>query len=258
MHCTEFEAFLHPYVDGELSASDMAAAEAHRQTCPGCQGLVARERGLRQLLLDQPHERAPEELRRRVVSAIRKERRRAWRPWVLAPALAAAAVLLLILLPTSRTSPSLVSELIDAHLVYAQMHRPAEVMTSDRQVVAAWFADQAGMRVVVPDYSPSGITLIGGRLTDARARRVAYLLYEKGHTLLSVFMVPVAGADVDLQGRPVSFRGHDYLVEERKGQRAVAWADGHAVYGLVSSLDYDALLECADRLRAERAEQVRI
>lgn len=257
MHCTEFEAFLHPYVDGELPASDMAAAEAHRQTCPGCRALVARERGLRRLLLDQPRERAPEALRHRVVSAIRKERRRAWRPWVLAPALA-AAVILMIVLPTWRTSPSLVAELIDAHLVYAQMHRPAEVMSADHEALAVWFADRAGMRVVVPDYSSSGIVLVGGRLTDARGRRAAYILYEKGHTLLSVFMVPVPGADVELKGRRVSYRGHDYLVQERKGQRAVAWADGHAVYGLVSALDDDALLECADRLRAERAQQVRI
>lgn len=257
MNCTEFEAFLHPYVDGELAAPDMAAAEAHRQTCLGCRMLAARERALRRLLLDQPKERAPEELRRRVVSAFRNERRRQWRPWLLAPALAAAMVLL-ILVPTWRTSPSLVAELIDTHVVYAQLHQPAELMSADREAVAAWFVDRAGMRVAVPDYSPSGITLVGGRLTDARERRVAYLLYEKGHTLLSVFMLPVAGGDVEVKGRRVSYRGHEYLVEERKGQRAVAWTDGRAVYSLVSSLDYDALLECADRLRAERTEQVRL
>ena len=82
----------------------------------------------------------------------------------------------------------------------------------------------------------------------------AYLLYEKGRTLLSVFMVP-GGRDAALDGGRVSYRGHEYVTHERKGYRTVSWTDGRAVYGLVSMLGYDALLECADRLRAERGEQ---
>jgi anti-sigma factor RsiW len=114
------------------------------------------------------------------------------------------------------------------------------------------------MRVTVPDYSPSGIRLAGARLTEAHERKVAYLLYEKGWTLLSVFMVPVSASDAALPGRKVSYRDQDYVAYERKGFRTVSWSDGQAVYGLVSVLDYDALLECADRLRAERARQTRL
>jgi hypothetical protein len=40
--------------------------------------------------------------------------------------------------------------------------------------------------------------------------------------------------------------------------RSVAWKDGSAFFGLVSGLNYDALLECADRLRAERARHTRL
>jgi hypothetical protein len=80
----------------------------------------------------------------------------------------------------------------------------------------------------------------------------------KRRTLLSVFMVPVADRDATLPGRRVSYRDHDYMAYEHKGFRTVSWVEGHAVYGLVSILDYDALLECADRLRAERTRQTRI
>jgi anti-sigma factor RsiW len=124
--------------------------------------------------------------------------------------------------------------------------------------VTAWFVSRAGMRVTVPDYSPSGIRLIGARLADAHERKAAYLLYEKGRTLLSVFMVPVSGAEAQPRGRLVSYRGHDYLAYEQKGFRTVSWADGQVLYGLVSMLDYDALLECADRLRVERMNQTRL
>jgi hypothetical protein len=45
---------------------------------------------------------------------------------------------------------------------------------------------------------------------------------------------------------------------ERKGYRTVSWSDGQAVFGLVSMLDYDFLLECADKPRAERARESRL
>ena len=110
----------------------------------------------------------------------------------------------------------------------------------------------------MPDYSPAGIRLVGARIADADERKAAYLLYEKGHTMLSVFMVPIEEARERLSGRHASFHGHQYLLDESKGCRSVAWRDGATLFGLVSALDYDALLECADRLRAERTRQRRL
>jgi hypothetical protein len=83
-------------------------------------------------------------------------------------------------------------------------------------------------------------------------------MYEKGHTLLSVFMVPWPAASAPLAGTPVSYRGHEYRRDERKGYRVVTWTDGEVMFGLVSSLDDEALLECADRLRAARASDTRL
>jgi hypothetical protein len=71
-------------------------------------------------------------------------------------------------------------------------------------------------------------------------------------------MLPVPRAEGELPGRRVAFRGHDYLAFEQKGFRTVSWTDGQTLYGLVSLLDYDALLECADRLRIERMNQTRL
>ena len=38
----------------------------------------------------------------------------------------------------------------------------------------------------------------------------------------------------------------------------MSWRDGRTVFSLVSMLDHDALLERADRLRAERARETRL
>lgn len=61
-----------------------------------------------------------------------------------------------------------------------------------------------------------------------------------------------------LRGRSLSYRAQEYRVLERKGYRTVSWAEGPTVFSLVSMLDSEALLECADRLRAERAGRPRL
>jgi mycothiol system anti-sigma-R factor len=260
MTCTDIEARLHPYVDGELPVSETATVDAHLAGCPACAALARRERDFRALLRRQPRERAPEEFRRALVARIRRQaRRRAARPWVWAPSLAAAAVLLAIaMLPARQTAPSLMVDLVDKHIAYAQLDRPAELVSSDPAEVAAWFLQRAGLRVTVPDYSPAGIRLVGGRLAEAHERKAAYLLYEKGSVLLSVFVVPTGEEPAPLRGDQVNFRGHPYVKSERKGFRTVAWTENRILFGLVSSLDYDALLECADHLRYARARQVRL
>jgi anti-sigma factor (TIGR02949 family) len=261
MNCLEFRARLGPYVDGELSVSDLAAADAHCAACPECARARDAEREFRALLRRQPREVAPPELRARIVSEVRRRSRRWTRvPWLLAPAGAAAALLLALalLLPGGRPSADLPAALVDKHIAYAQLDRPAELASGDRDEVAAWFRQRAALRVIVPDYSASGIRLVGARLADADERRAAHLLYEKGRALISVFMVPVSGRGVRLAGARLSYRGEEYVTFERKGYRAVAWSDGHTLFQLVSTLDAEALLECADRLRFEHAQLTRL
>jgi len=259
MSCTEFEHHLHPYVDGELEVSETLAAEAHAAKCVDCRSLAERERRFRQLLRRQPRESAPPEFRAAIHTRIRRaERVAVIRPWLVVPAVAAAAVLILVLWPAIRPPVPLVSELVDKHIAYAQIEEPAEFVSSDRLAVEAWFRQRAALRVTVSDFSPSGIRLVGARLADAGERKAAYILYEKGHTLLSVFMVPASARDAELRGTRVSYRGHDYVRLERKGYRTVSWTDGQIVFGLVSMLDYETLLECADRLRDDRAREMRL
>ena len=259
MSCGEVRAKLHAYVDGELPVNEITDIDGHCTECRECAALARTEREFRQLLRRQPREAAPPELRERIVGRLRRQLVIATaRRWLLPPVVAAAAAVVVLMLLPPRTPPPLVADLVDKHIAYAQIERPAELASTDPREVAEWFRSRAGMRVTVPDYSPSGIHLAGARLAEAHERKAAYLLYEKGRTLLSVFMVPVSASEARLPGRRVSYRDHEYVAYEQKGFRTVSWTDGHAVYGLVSVLDYDALLECADRLRAEHTRQTKL
>jgi len=256
MNCIEFEAQLQAYVDGEGEVGDMSGADAHLAQCQECQGHVERERQFRQLLRRQPRESAPPEFRAMIRTRIRRSARvAAIRPWLVVTGAAATALLIVSLLPGLQPVSSLVTELVSTHSTYAQIEHPAEFASEDPRTVEAWFRQRAGLRVTVSDYSPSGIRLMGGRLAEADGHKAAYVLYEKGHTLMSVFIVPIAAPDLTLKGTRVSYRGHDYVTLERKSYRTVAWTDGKAVFGLVSLLGYEALLECADRLRLDLAER---
>jgi len=264
MNCREFDARLHAFVDGELDAGSMADAEAHVSTCPDCHGRADGERRFRQLLRRQSRETAPPEFRARMLALARRERtRKKVRVWLGTPALAAAVLLLaFVLMARSLTTgghePELVGNLVDKHLAYAQLEGPAEFSSTERPAVAAWFRQRTGLRVPVPDLSRAGIQLVGARIAEADQRRVAYLLYEKGHVLMSIFMVPEVGRRAPLAGRSMGFGGHEYLARERQGLRTVSWRDGQTLFSLVSTLDYDDLLECAEQLRAERGREARL
>ena len=259
MSCADVRARLEGYVDGELTVGDTTAIDTHLSACEPCAWLARREREFRRTLRRQPREAAPPELRARIVNDIRRQSRLRTARWTVMPVAAvAAAIVLALLMPWSRQAPPLVVDLVDKHIAYSQIDRPAELTTSDPHEISAWFVTRAGMRVTVPDYSPAGIRLVGARLADAHERKAAYLLYEKGRTLLSVFIVPMSTGDAEAHGRIVSYRGHAYRAYEQKGFRTVSWADEQVLYGLVSMLDYEALLECADRLRVERVNQTRV
>jgi anti-sigma factor (TIGR02949 family) len=257
MTCAEFEARLQAYVDGELSVEQTTTGDAHAADCGRCAALARRERAYRVLLRRQPREEAPAELRERIRQDVRRETRRAqrysWPRVALATAVAVAVFVAVVLMPSWRSSPPLVATLVDTHIVYAQLERPAELTSDHPGEIAAWFRQRAGLRVAVPDFSGAGIRLVGARLADADGRGAAYLLYEKGHVIMSVFMLPLAANAPALGGVRIDYRGHEYRRYEQKGYHTIFWTDGTTIYGLISMLDYDALLECADRLRAERA-----
>lgn len=243
MNCVEFEAALQPYTDGEMPLRARLAADAHLAICLPCAELVQRERDFRRLVRRQPRETAPADLRTKLASLLRPmQRARRRRPWPVMAGLAISALALVVAagVLAPRRAPSLVTDMVDKHVAYAQIEHPVELASSDRDEVEQWFRERAGLGVPVPDFSRAGIRLLGARVTDARDRVAAYLLYEKGRTLMSLFVVPGL-ANVGPDEPPAK--------DQVSGFHTVSWRAGGTFFALVSSLDHDALQACADALR---------
>lgn len=251
MTCQELRTCLGAHLDGELDLSLSLAANEHLAFCVGCQWAYTRERELRTLVRTRfPREEVPAALRERIRGALARTeqgaRIRVQRRWVYWTVPAAALVLVALGVGLwQRGAPPVVRELVAKHAMYSRLDSPAEIGSASQEAVAGWFEGKVRFDVAVPDFSPSGIRLVGGRLADLSDRQVAYLLYEKGRNQISLFAFPSRGLAFP---RGEGARGGDkrFYVAKVDGAEVVVWTQGPLAYALVSSLDRESLLECAD------------
>ncbi len=251
MICQEILFYLQAYLDGELEVSKSLEVEGHLQTCPSCRQVAEAEQAFREEFRQKiPREPVPLHLEAKLRSAVKKleGRDRGRRAW-----LVAASVLLLTLggvlgyliaQPLSRPGFSpLLSELIGEHVRSTRLERPVDLSSKNTQQVAFWFQGKIEHPIRVPDYSTSGIQLLGGRVTQLGDRRVASIVYEKGRRIISLFAfsrykASLAGLEEIRRDGQVFFAGED------RGQQILLWDRGEMMYALVSDVGWDELFQC--------------
>lgn len=262
MTCPEVARFRHAYCDGELDASTMLEVEGHLQGCPACRRAVEAEQAFREELrraVSQepvpPH--VAEKLRTTMAGLDEGEKRSArtstggWRAsWL---ALAASVLLIFLggllgyLIAMPRVRPALhplVAQLVMEHMKFAPLENPAELSSGNLQQVAVWVQGRTGHRVQVPDYSAAGIRLLGGRVTRLVGHRAAYIVYEKGRNIISLFAFPRYGGA--LEGlEEVELSGMVFHTAAYQGKHILLWDSGDMTYALVSDISWDQLVDCA-------------
>lgn len=248
---------LQVYLDGELPVPDTVNVQLHLDRCPVCRQAAQEERAFRRRLR-RDHERviAPSDLHERVRRAVLrtdwKARAARYGPRFAWGLLGSAAVLSLLFWSLRTASePDLVKDLVSNHRLYSQVETPAELATDSRREVAGWIRRQLAVSVPVPDFSQAGLRLIGARMATHGEHPMAHLFYQKGRTLLSLYVLPATDVSLPRRGR-TTLDGHAVVMREFAGHRVLLGRSGRFIFALVSTLGRDDLIECARTFLALR------
>lgn len=226
MTCREFKEWL---IDRDFAEADNATlARAHMQKCPDCRRLYELDEELEGLIRREmiPVE-VPARLAKKIDMGINSSapKKVFAFPWKFVPALALAALLVLLLNPFedhhSRHGFSTFEEL---GRVALQDHVSNEAMAFTAQEVTdvpAWFEDRMGQAISLPDLVSRGFTLVGGRICKLGKCNAAYLTYRHGNKKVSLFILPAGDAKMAMEpGRSYSLtmNGNEFEFWKTEGQ----------------------------------------
>jgi anti-sigma factor RsiW len=188
----EWVSKLDQYVDGELSGTELTEVEAHLRACPTCAVDALSRLQLKRMTQAAGRRFSPSRgFRTKIAQSIEAAQRPLWaKRW--SPVLAAAAVFVLMLVPTAfwlqhASSEQALNELADLHVSTLASANPVDVVSSDRHTVKPWFQGKLPFSFNLPEQT-SPFKLIGGRLTYFQQSPGAHLLFEAGKHQISVFI----------------------------------------------------------------------
>ena len=244
--CTEFRAFIDPYLDQEFDEQEQALFDAHVASCEACRSHYEHHALFLNAMkpaLKRPC-RMPETARHRIEQKLKTAKgpvdigarvKSMAKP---VSALAAAAVLVVFVVPLTGFSSSVVEDVVDQHV----QTMPVEVPSPEATEVNRWFSGKLPFRMLTPQFKDQRVTLLGGRLSRVRAASergslpAAHLLYQVGVHKMSVIVfddgVPSeTGAELDAhrvrQGP---------IFKEVRGHRVMLYRQGGLTYAVTSTL----------------------
>ena len=240
---------LHAYVDGQLSSGQRKHVERYLAANPELAQEVAdwasQNEQIRSLVEDTDGSIIHPE------SPTKKHR-------LLAPAWATAAGIVLFLLGASGGSvvsfSFLGSEVAENQmaalsassqtnfLVFASdIRHPIEVDAGQKEHMLSWLSKRLGEKIVAPDITNEGFTLIGGRLVTYAEKPAAFIMYEnpKGERLTLLI------------GHNENNQDTGFHFSDQGSVQTLYWIDGPLGYALSASIGRDRLQAVAHSLNRQ-------
>ena len=197
MTCHEVTAVIDAYLDGELSADQAANVARHLDTCASCRHQIEDREALSALLRRMPYYDAPPQLKTAIGRTGRSlSTRRRVQTWM-----AAAATLLIVAgtveglrrVRSSQETSAMADAVIGRHVEALASSSLIHVASSDQHTVKPWFQGNVDFSPPVPDLSPAGFELVGGRIDRIGGRTAAVLVYKRRLHMIQVFVWPAGG-----------------------------------------------------------------
>lgn len=241
MSCQIADELIHGYLDGELDLARSLEAEQHMRECEICARAFRNQTTLRSALKEGSlYYGAPEKLKKRIQSSLRKEakaelfpRAFGWRWLTLG---ASVAFMLLIgvvvwrLMPRAIRSPGdelLAQEVVSDHVRSLQMPgHLTDVLSSDQHTVKPWFDGKVDFAPPVKDFASQDFRLYGGRLEYLNNRTVATLVYQRRLHYINLYIWPSEQAGATGE-----------MTTQRQGYNLIHWTGSGMNYWAISDLN---------------------
>jgi anti-sigma factor (TIGR02949 family) len=218
--CREIDSLVTPYVDGEATATERAAVDAHLAACPPCRRRAEAETAIRQALHGcRPC--APEHLRTRCSRAATVGGIRGITSRYSPSSLSLAAVLTVslggvVVYGATRLSPTvLAAQLTLDHAKCFALHRITGPI--DRQTAEQEFAERHSWRLHLPSVSADRVQLVGVRNCFCGQGLAIHAMYRHDGQPLSLFVLH----DVTRAPATVEAFGHDAVIWSKDGSTYV-------------------------------------
>ena len=249
MSCQRAQELIHGYVDGELELARSLEVEQHIHECDVCARTYRNQTALRSSLKhDSLYYSAPEKLKKRIQSSLRKESRSevsqrafGWR-WLTVGA--SLAFMLLLGVAVWRFVPGsirpsgdelLAQEVLSDHVRSLQMPgHLTDVLSTDQHTVKPWFDGKVDFAPPVKDFASQDFRLYGGRLGYLNNRPVAALIYQRRLHYINLFIWPAEQAS-----------STDLVAIQRQGYNLIHWSGSGMNFWAISDLNGVELREFA-------------
>jgi anti-sigma factor RsiW len=249
MDCKNAQTLIAGYLDQELDPVRSLEIEDHLHECIACSQMYESHQVLSKgLKTGSVYFKAPTDLQKRIQQAVRQAakvdsvpRRLSW-SWIrMAAPMAAAAIVLLALVPFLRgpsTEEILTGEVVSSHVRSLMANHLTDVPSSDQHTVKPWFNGKLDFSPPVADLAQHGFPLVGGRLDYLNNRPVAALIYKRDKHLINVFVWPSTQPEVV-----------DVISATRQGYNLFHWTKSGMTFWVVSDLERSQLQEFVQFLK---------
>ena len=255
MNCPRTQELIHGYVDGELDLARNMEVEQHMEECQACVRVFRNQTTLKSALkAGSLYHDAPDRLKKRIQSSLRKEAKSEVRSrafgWGWAAIGASLALILLIALgvwnfvPWSRVPGGdelLAQEIVTDHVRSLQLPgHLVDVLSSDQHTVKPWFDGKVDFAPSVKDFADQNFRLYGGRLEYLNNRSVAALVYQRRLHYINLYVWPSGQAGSTAEA-----------TTQRQGYNLIHWTNSGMNYWAISDLNSVELHEFARLIQQE-------